>query len=144
MNTELLRQYAMSFVGIAYRYGGKTPMSGLDCSGLVAEILKAANLLGPHEEPSSQQLFDKFSHDGSWNVVKAGSLAFYGKDAKNISHVAFLIDTESALQAAGGDHSVILEEDANTRQAFVKVRHVKYRNDLVAVIRPRFSWEQAP
>ena len=141
MNIDILRQYAMSFVGIPYKYGGKTPMSGFDCSGLVSEVLKAARILAPHDELNAQQIFDKISTEGSWNVLKAGSLAFYGTDNKHIDHVVFLVDTDTAIGASGGDSTTILVEDAKSRQAFVKMRNVNYRKDLIAVIRPRFFWE---
>ena len=116
-------------------------MSGFDCSGLVSEILRAAGVVKPHDDPSSQQLFDQLSSNGAYNVLKAGSLAFYGADSKNITHVAFLIDSDVAVEAAGGDSTTLTPEQAAFQNAFVKVRQVKYRSDLVAVIRPKYFWE---
>jgi cell wall-associated NlpC family hydrolase len=142
MNTDLLKQYALSFVGIPYHWNGKSPMSGFDCSGLVSEILKVANVLLPHDEPSSQQLFDKFSQNGAWNILKSGSLAFYGKDSKNITHVAFLVDSDVAVESAGGDETTTTLQQAIAQNAFVKVRNVKYRNDLIGIVRPKYYWEQ--
>lgn len=141
MNTDILTRYAMSFTGIKYKWGGKTPMSGFDCSGLVSEVLKAARVLGPHDNLSAQQIYDKLSPNGNFGVQKAGSLAFYGKSSKEIDHVVFLIDSDTAMSASGGDETVILEEDAISKQAFTKMRNVNYRGDLIAIMRPRYFWE---
>lgn len=118
-------------------------MRGFDCSGFVCELMKAARMIGPHDDLSSQALFDKFQNNGAWNVRRAGSLVFYGQSPTKIEHVGMLIDSESVIQASGGDSNTKTLDDAIRDQAFVKIRHIQNRGDLVAVIRPKFLWEMS-
>lgn len=143
MNIDILRQYAFSFVGTRYSWGAKGVVNGLDCSGLVSELLKAAGVMANKEELNSQGIFDRFQTNGTWDVYKAGSLVFYGKDVKHITHVGMMIDQESVIQAAGGDETTDTPDEAAQQRAFVKIRHIGYRADKVAVIRPKYPWEWA-
>ena len=40
--------YARHFIGIPYRYGGSTPGSGFDCSGLVRFVYRHFGIALPH------------------------------------------------------------------------------------------------
>ena len=144
MNAIILQAYALTFLGINYLYGGKNPLVGFDCSGLVSEILKANQVIGNQETLGSQDLFNRFQQTGSWNVLKAGSLVFYGTDSTHIDHVAMLIDQETIIEAASGDHTTTSLQIAQQQGAFVKLRQYKYRNDLIAVIRPKYTWDISP
>jgi cell wall-associated NlpC family hydrolase len=130
-----LIDYAKSFLGIRYQWGGSSPLSGLDCSGLVQLILASAGMDPPGDQ-NAQSLYDHFSNHGSTGVYQAGSLAFYGKDAKHIIHVGFCIDPYRMIEAAGGDHTVVDLESAKKRNAYVKMSLIKRRSDLVALVRP--------
>lgn len=135
---EYIVAYALSFVGTPYIYGSNHPEIGLDCSGLVCEILKSGGAIGTKEDLSAQQIFDRFQHDGRWNQFGPGTLAFYGKSVTQITHVAIMIDNLRIVEAGGGDSTTVTVKDAVAKNAFVRVRPVKYRGDLVALIRPPF------
>ncbi len=135
---EILRQYAMSFLGTPYKFGGGNRLQGLDCSEFVQELLRSVGLDPPGDQ-TAQALFDHFSVNGEWNRHSMGALAFFGKSAKQITHVAMLLDQYRIIEAGGGDGSTTSFEAAKERGAMVRIRHLSFRKDLVAVIRPRYT-----
>lgn len=135
---NILINYAMSFVGTPYLWGGKYAPTGLDCSGLVSEILSSVGLCPPGEN-NAQMLFDHFSKNGAWNHLQAGSLCFYGSSVTNIIHVAFMIDPYRVIEAGGGGSAVVDLKSAEMRHAMVRIRPYKNHGGLVAVIRPDYS-----
>jgi cell wall-associated NlpC family hydrolase len=56
---DLLIQYAMSFIGVPYRWGGSNPITGFDCSGLVQEILKSV-YMDPPGDQTAEALYQYF------------------------------------------------------------------------------------
>lgn len=135
---DLLIQYAMQFVGVHYKWGGESPMDGFDCSGLVQAILRSAGE-DPRGDQTAQALFDHFSENGSWGTRQAGSLVFYGRDTKHITHVGFCIDPYRMIEAGGGGPRTLTREDAIRDKAYVRVKLISSRYDVVAVIKPFYS-----
>lgn len=134
---DLLVQYALTFCGLPYRWGGDDPIQGFDCSGLVQEILASAGL-DPKGDQTAQGLYDYFEKRGSWGIQQAGSLVFYGKDAFHISHVGFMIDSYRMVEAGGGGSKTNTENDAARQNAYVRVRPIRNRADIVAIIKPYY------
>jgi cell wall-associated NlpC family hydrolase len=135
---EILRQYAMSFLGTPYKYGGENRLDGMDCSEFVQELLRSVGLDPPGDQ-NSQMLFDHFAKNGEWNRHGMGALVFFGKDAKSITHVAMMLDQYRIIEAGGGRADTKTFEDAKKRGAMVRIRHLSFRKDVVAVIRPRYT-----
>lgn len=135
-----LREYAMELVGLPYIWGGDDPMLGFDCSGLVQELLISC---GAHPNPkvdhTAQMLFDYFNVHGSWNKHVLGSLAFYGASASKVTHVAMLLDQYRIIEAGGGGSATTTAAVAAKQNAFVRIRLIKARGDLVAVIKPSYA-----
>lgn len=134
-----LIDYARSFLGLPYIYGGNNPLTGMDCSGFVCEVLKSAGVIGHREDLSAQQLYDRFSLNGSVGVEQLGALAFFGKSVVDVGHVGILIDPYRMIEAGGGESTTVNLEEAKKRNAFVKIRPFKYRSDFLVTIRPRYS-----
>lgn len=134
---DILKAYALSFLGTPYKYGGANRLTGLDCSEFVQELLRSVGMDPPGDQ-NAQALFDHFSQNGDWNKAQAGALAFFGKDSKNITHVAMLLDPYRIIEAGGGDGTTTSLEAAQAKGAMVRIRLLKFRKDLVAVIRPHY------
>jgi len=136
---DTLKLYALSFVGLPYKYGGNNPIEGLDCSGLVCEILKSCGVLPFDADFSAQALFDHLEKNGSPNRQDLGSVAFYGKSVTTIVHTAFCLDRWRMVEAGGGDHLTLTRGDAAVRNAFVKVRKIEYRKDFLYCLKPNYG-----
>lgn len=136
MNT--LVQYALKFVGQPYKYGGDDPIVGWDCSGLVQEILASAGI-DPQGDQTAQALYDHFSNKSTHGVYGPGVLAFFGQSVRSITHVAFCIDQYRMVEAGGGGSKTITLADAAAQNAYVRIRLIKSRRDLVATLKPSYS-----
>jgi len=137
---DLLVVYAISFLGLPYKWGGNDTIDGMDCSGFVQELLESSGASAdPPRDRTSQQLYDYFAEHGSWNKRRVGGLVFYGESNKRITHVAFLIDSYRVIEAAGGGSRTHDRRDAARDDAFIRIRPVNYRKDLRAIIYPDYS-----
>ncbi len=135
---QAVYDYAMSMVGKPYLWGGDDPMGGLDCSGLVIELLKALGA-APEQDMTAQGLFKFFQDRSDFNKQTFGSLAFYGRDVQNISHVAFCLSNRLVVEAGGGGSRITTLSEAIKYNAYVRVRPITYRKDLVFVLRPLYK-----
>lgn len=131
--------YAFSMLGTPYCYGGNNKLQGLDCSGFVNEILRSTGLVGNHEDLTAQQLYDKFSINGTQDRYTPGALIFYGQSVTKIYHVAMMIDKYRIIEAGGGDHTCLTPEIAKSLGAMVRIRLIDYRKDRVAIVAPRYA-----
>lgn len=138
---ETTKNYAMRLVGLPYRWGGDDPIKGFDCSGLVIEILQSYGLLPKGFDGSAQALYDLFSKaEGSvMGRRELGSLVFFGKSVTQINHVGFMVDERRMIEAGGGGSTTTNEDAAAAQNAFVRLRPVKWRPDLVAVVFPKYA-----
>lgn len=134
---NFLLQYALSFLGTPYRWGGENPISGVDCSGFVQEVLRSVGMDPPGDQ-TAQSLYNHFESRATPNVYQAGSLAFYGKSVREIIHVAFLIDPYRVIEAGGGGSKTLTKDDADQANAFVRIRPIKHRLDFRMTLKPQY------
>lgn len=135
---DLLVAYAMSFLGLPYLWGGENPMTGFDCSGLVQELLQSVGI-DPSGDQSAQALHDLLMPTArSMTGRQKGALAFYGRSVREITHVAFLIDEYRVIEAGGGGRLITDEKKAAAASAFVRMRPLEHRADLVALLMPKY------
>jgi len=139
LSLALVLTYAESLLGTPYKWGGSNPMEGFDCSGLVVELMKSAGELRWNDNLTAQQLYDHFADKGSHGLRQPGTLAFYGRSVTEITHVGFMVSHYQMIDAGGGDRLTLTVEDAIAKNAFVRMRHVDFRRDLVGTIRPYYA-----
>lgn len=134
---KLIIDYALSFLGMPYKWGGES-IDGMDCSGFVQEILRAAGE-DPAGDQTAQDLYNHFDHKGTHGSFSPGALCFFGESTTKVTHVAFLLDPYLMIEAGGGDSSVKTKEDAIKKRAWVRIRPVKSRKDFLGTIRPMYN-----
>jgi cell wall-associated NlpC family hydrolase len=130
---ELFQKLMLSYLNIPYIFGGKNPLQGEDCSGLVCEFLKALGKLKTNDELGSQALFNLYKGQGVSNR-QTGALVWYGKSVTEIDHVAMFLDGTFIVEAGHGTADTLSKEIATQRGAFTRVRPYTYRADLVEII----------
>jgi cell wall-associated NlpC family hydrolase len=135
---KLLYDYALSFIGLPYIWGGDDAVAGFDCSGLVQELLAAIGA-DPAGDQNAQTLHDHFLANGKLGVMGLGALVFYGKSTKEISHIVMMLDDKSCIGADGGGSTTVDRAAAIKANAFVKVRPFDYRKDMVAIVMPDYQ-----
>ena len=132
---DLFMEIAWQYYGTWYKWAGDDK-SGIDCSGLVVECCLSLGLLGGIKDLNAAGLFKHFNKSGGKAKPARGCLVFYGKSQENISHVGICINDKFMLEAGGGDSKIKTEIEAIKSNAFVKVRPINLRNDIVGYVDP--------
>lgn len=139
---QTLIKYALSFIGIPYRWGGKSA-GGFDCSGVVSAILQGVGAI--HTKGlNSQGLYDHFIKKTNGEKIaepQPGALIFYGTRTTAITHISFAIDYWRMVEAGGGDSTTTTPARAQVQGAFVRMRPIDFRKDMVAIIMPKYRYE---
>lgn len=149
---SIMIKCAMSFYNVPYIYGGNGSNGGIDCSGLINEILKSVGLV-TNEDRTAKGLYNlltKVKEPKASYEPEVGDIVFYGRDVKRISHVAMVIeilkdadkDLIFIIEAGGGNSTTDTLEEAVARGAMVRIRPMLHRSDLVAIVSPfkKGSW----
>jgi len=104
---------AEKYLGTPYRYGGKSPRAGLDCSGLVSYVFNKQGLsaMGASHHQA------KMGAPKSKRSLEPGDLVFFGKNGK-ISHVSIVYrhtDTELLVIHSTSSSGVKIDEINSSR-----------------------------
>lgn len=92
---------ALSQIGAPYRYGGNTPESGFDCSGLVRYSHKNAGVNVPRSTLDQKKKSEKVSK----KQLNPGDLVFF-KTGRNRYHVGIMVDDNRFVHAPSSGKSV--------------------------------------
>lgn len=128
-------EYAWSFLGLPYRWGGDDPIQGFDCSGLVIEVLQAVGLLPHGFDTTADGLYRRFKAN---EVARgyAGCLVLWFNASGQAIHVELMIDDYHTIGASGGGSKTQSLQDAVEQNAFVKIRPVGYRGQGYRIVDP--------
>lgn len=98
---------AMSLVGTPYRYGGNTPDSGFDCSGLVRYVVqRAASVNLPRTTEQMGQRGSSLDR----SEVASGDLVFFNTTGRANSHVGIYVGQNRFVHAPATGGTVRLED----------------------------------
>lgn len=98
---------AMSLVGTPYRYGGNTPDSGFDCSGLVRYVVsRAANVNLPRTTEAMGTRGTPLARE----QVASGDLVFFNTTGRANSHVGIYVGQNRFVHAPSTGGTVRLED----------------------------------
>jgi cell wall-associated NlpC family hydrolase len=79
---------ALLTLGLDYRYGGNSPETGFDCSGLVAHVFREAyGIRLPHNARAQSEI----GVNVSLSELRAGDLVFYNTLNQPFSHVGIYL-----------------------------------------------------
>lgn len=134
----VLYDYALRMVGLPYRWGGDDLVDGLDCSGLCIELLQAVGILPKGFDANAAGLCN-YAGFAQAVTPKFGTLVFFGLPSP--THVGFCLTDTLMLEAGGGGSTTTSREAAAKQNAYVRVRPIKSRKDVVGYRHPTYPWE---
>ncbi|MBY0578166.1 MAG: C40 family peptidase [Burkholderiales bacterium] len=95
--------YALGLMDTDYRFGGKNPSSGFDCSGMVSYIYKnAVGMNLPHNAYRIAQISKKIE----MSQIRPGDLVFFDTQHRPFSHVGIYIGNGKFVHAPGSNGKI--------------------------------------
>ncbi|MFC4161665.1 C40 family peptidase [Chitinimonas lacunae] len=88
--------YALGLLDVGYRFGGKNPEAGLDCSGMVSFIFR--NAIGLRLQGSAADMA-RLGRPVEPDRLKAGDLVFFNTLGRAFSHVGIYIGDDKFIHA---------------------------------------------
>lgn len=130
-----LVDYAKTFIGIPYKWGGEHPAEGYDCSGFIQEIL-ASKGLDPRGDQTAHMLFNRFLDEEGFTTptkIERNDILFFGDE--RVTHIALAIDDKHMIEAGGGNSKTVNTKVAIAQKAMIRIRPINIRKDLYSVAR---------
>jgi hypothetical protein len=127
VGTELVLR-ALSLLGVNYKWGGNSPDTGLDCSGLVRHVFsEATGLVLPRRAEDMSRNGDAVRRD----QLRPGDLVFFNTLRRAFSHVGIYIGNGQFVHAPSSGGNVRVESLSGQywRQRFNGARRVLAVND---------------
>jgi len=104
---EIIAHYAIQSLGLPYKWGGQSPKTGFDCSGLASYTYKKAGIILPRT--AKAQLGNGRSVEK--NKLQVGDLVFFkGPEKKGGLHVGIYLGDGVLIHAPGKGGHVSFEK----------------------------------
>jgi cell wall-associated NlpC family hydrolase len=91
-----LSSFALDLIGVKYRFGGNTPESGLDCSGLVRYVFQQVTGV---ELPRTAREMSRVGDQVAVDDLKPGDLVFFNTRRFAFSHVGIYLGDNQFIHA---------------------------------------------
>ncbi len=101
-----IAMHAMGLLGIQYKYGGNSPESGLDCSGLVNHVFREA--WGAALPRTSVEL-SRVGTQVEKHDLQPGDLVFFNTLRRTFSHVGIYLGDSKFIHAPSSGGKVRIE-----------------------------------
>lgn len=98
--------YALGLIDTGYRFGGKNPEAGLDCSGMVSYIYEQA--LGLEVKGSAADIARR-GKSVSRSDLRPGDLVFFNTLNRPFSHVGIYLGDERFVHAPSSNGRVRID-----------------------------------
>ena len=107
-----LAVYALGLVGTPYKWGGNTPESGFDCSGLIAFVYKSQTGV---KSPRTVLALKTWGHEVTREQLRTGDILLFGsaKD-KEPSHAGIYVGEDRFVHAPSTGGTVKLSKLTST------------------------------
>jgi cell wall-associated NlpC family hydrolase len=102
---------AMSLIGTPYRWGGNTPQTGFDCSGLVVYVIKNTR---QKNVPRTTTEMGKYGQSLSLETPAPGDLVFFNTMGESHSHVGIYVGQGRFVHAPSTGGTVRIEDIRNS------------------------------
>ena len=102
--------YALSLIDTGYRFGGKNPEAGLDCSGMVSYVF--AQAVGLKLQGSAVDIA-RHGHAVPLSQLRPGDLVFFNTLNRSYSHVGIYIGNDRFAHAPSTGGKVRLDSLKN-------------------------------
>jgi len=103
----LLAGEALNYLGIRYRFGGTSPSTGFDCSGLVSYV--AQQSLGLKLPRNAAELYQKVGMSVARNELQVGDLVFFNTMGRRYSHVGIYLGDDRFVHSPSAGGKVRIE-----------------------------------
>lgn len=100
---------ALGQIGRPYRYGGRAPDSGFDCSGLVYYVYGLQGIKMPRSSSDQYKAGEKIDLEDAL----PGDLLFYRISGRKIDHVSIYLGDGQAVHAPSTGKQVIVKPTSN-------------------------------
>ena len=124
---------ARQFVGTRYQWGGSTPSTGFDCSGLIQYVYKQSGI----KLPRTVKEIEKVGKEVSLDNVKVGDLICTrstGQSGRHIRLVSKIEDGQIYTIEAKGKKYGVIESPFNDYDRITTIRRINPSNDQNYII----------